>query len=247
MSELYLYGFLPSAALWPAELAGLAGAEVERVAVGPVAAAVSALPADALRPTRRFLIAHDAVVQRLAAAGAMLPAAFGTATERGALEALLSAQGAAFAARLARLEGQVEMGLKLLVGGDNVFETLLAQNPEIAAERARLLTEGASHSERLAMGQRVAGLLESERARLSAWLAEALAPAVTEVLREDPRGDAELASLALLVPSQGEPGFLAALEAAAAELPDAYRLEYRGPMPPYSFARLAPDGAPATP
>jgi hypothetical protein len=247
MSELYLYGFLPSAAPWPADLVGLAGAAVERVAVGPVAAAVSALPADALRPTRRFLAAHDLVVQRLAATGPLLPAAFGTASEHSALEALLREQGEALAARLARLEGQVEMGVKLRVDTDNAFEALLAQSPELAAERTRLLAEGASHGERLAIGQRLADLLESERARLSAWLAEALAPAVTEVLPQDPRGDAELASLALLVPSHGEPAFVAALEAAAAALPDVYRLEYRGPLPPYSFARLAPHDEPASP
>jgi Gas vesicle synthesis protein GvpL/GvpF len=78
VTSLYLYGIVSAEAPVPAGLAGVQGQPVETVSSGDLAAVVSAVDdADALG-LPPDLLAHSEVLDRLAAATAVLPVTFGT-------------------------------------------------------------------------------------------------------------------------------------------------------------------------
>ncbi|XXF79597.1 GvpL/GvpF family gas vesicle protein [Myxococcaceae bacterium GXIMD 01537] len=88
--------------------------EVGTVQHGGLAAVVSAGPSGVPDPTRDNLLAHERVNETVMREHTVLPLAFGTVfPSREDVEALLLAGQAAFRAALARVEGRVEMGLKV--------------------------------------------------------------------------------------------------------------------------------------
>jgi hypothetical protein len=135
--SLYLYGVLRATEEQSFGAIGLGTppAVVETVRHGELAAVVSEGPAGVPDPTRDHLIAHQRVQEAVLREHTLLPAAFGlTFRDREQVVELLRSGHDAFAGVLARLEGHVELGLKVLWDQDVISR-------EVAEHDARALVE----------------------------------------------------------------------------------------------------------
>jgi hypothetical protein len=137
---LYLYGVLRAKgelSFGPIGL-GVPPATVGTVRHGELLAVVSAGPLGVPDPTRDNVLAHHRVQEEVMREHTLLPTAFGlTFRGREEVEALLRSAEDAFTGVLEKLEGHVELGLKVLWDRD-----LMA--PEMAANDARSILEALS-------------------------------------------------------------------------------------------------------
>jgi hypothetical protein len=111
---IYVYAIADRDAAAPAG-PGLGGTLVERFKEGRLAAFVSHDPPGGTQPTEAALWQHEAVVEELMDAGAVLPMRFGSVVlGEGDLRELLASRAADFHRALARVRGRVELGVRAL-------------------------------------------------------------------------------------------------------------------------------------
>ena len=238
-AALYLYGITIAGATPP--VGGVAGAAVEAIAEGVLAAIVSRLGGARLRPQRAHLAAHHRVLRDLARTGPVLPVVFGTLVPREEeLRSVLRRNHAALADRLARLDDKVEMGLKVYWDVSNVFEYFVATHQELEAMRDRLFRLGRTPplEEKVALGEMFAGLLQQARQRHARRVQEALAPCSVELRSLDAGDERMILKCACLVESGRQAEWEEGVRRAAGLFDDHYRFEYNGPWPPYNFAEV---------
>ena len=240
----YLYAFthdLPEGPL--ADLEGLPGARVVVVADGRVAAVVSPCPLGKVRPERQRVAGHHHVLKHLqdTLGKAILPASFGmVADSEEDLRALLRHHTAAIAEGLVRVQGKVEMTVKLRWAPDNVAQAVLGRDPELRQLRDQLYSNGQTptRDQSLDLGRRFHHALERQRDHYAAYLRAALSPLLSELVEEDLRDERDLVHWACLIENQRRAGFEAALDRLAEELEDDLVLELTGPWPPHHFVDL---------
>ena len=230
MSKLYLYGVTR-----PREVGKrLAEQGISLVEADGRAAIVSdldeGLPVEA---TRRNLLAHADVVEQLHEEAVVLPARFDHVLEsrEEALELLAMPE---IEALLVRHEGTCELTLK-----GKYEESVLA---EIGAELQPLrLAYRAQPSvdTGIALGEAVGQELAERRARDESLVLDRLGPLVLDVVVTAPAGELAAFDLALLVERDRVDPVSEALEELAARLSPPLHFKLVGPLPPYSFVRLA--------
>ena len=237
---LYLYGITTAGAA-VGLVSGVAGAAVEMIAEGGLAAVVSRLGGARLRPQRAHLAAHHRVLRDLAEAAPVLPVVFGRLVNReDDLRDVLRQNHDALAGRLARLDHKVEMGLKVYWDLSNVFEYFVATHQELEAMRDRLFRLGRTPSveEKVALGELFATLLRQARQRHAHRIQEVLAPWCVELRSLDAGDERMILKCACLVESGRQAQWEEGVRQAAGLFDDHYRFEYNGPWPPYNFAEV---------
>ena len=219
---------------------GIEGGEVYCVGVGDVAAAVSRVNRARLRPERKHLLSHHAVLQRLMERGTVLPAAFGlVARSDEAVRDGLREHRERLRQQLAHVDGKVEMGLKLHWNAPEIFEYFVATHPELGAVRASLLgRRDVGRDEMISVGKLFEMLRDADREAHAATVTAALNKCGVEVKAAAPHGDREVMSLSCLVPREGLPAFHQAVEALAAVFDDNFTFELTGPRAPHNFVSL---------
>jgi len=266
---LYVYGIIPAPAAprlgagsAPGELVGIGGASVGLVTGGPVAAVVSAVPAEEfdeepLNSRLRDLdwlspraAAHQAVNARLMELDdALLPLSFGSVyRDEASLRRTLESRADDFARRLEAVRGRAEWVVTLtrdqtraLASLEHASEVLRRLNDEIAASppgRQYLLT------------RRLGDVRRQELANLDAEAIQSavlgLAGAVERIYREplaEGTVGGPVARASLLVPRAGEAAFLAEVgRLDRVWSARGYSLAATGPWPPYRFGGLPLDG-----
>jgi hypothetical protein len=240
----YVYGF--TRATHPLPLDGLAGVGAQapplrRLDEGELSAVVSEARGE-LRPKRRDLERHQAVLGALCPAGVVLPMRFGTvAPGDTAVRQELRAGASRYAALLSRLEGHVELNVKGFHHEEALLADLLRQRPELR-ERLRALrpSGGGSPQDKIELGARVAAAVEERRIRDAEQAVARLRPHASD-LRLGPPVEGCFLNASFLVAVTARPGFEASLTGLREELAGSAQVELFGPLPPYSFVGL--DGA----
>src|ERR1700754_2246563 len=167
MTATYVYGLVGADAQLPENLTGLGpSGKVSTIVHRDVAAIVSDVPADRPLGTRDDLLAHEAVVDAVAASTAVLPMRFpAVIEEEGVVEELLTPHHDHFVAALAELSGRVQYTLKGRYEQDVVLREVLEENPEVRElqDEVRDLPEDATYHQRLRLGELVVEALEERR------------------------------------------------------------------------------------
>jgi hypothetical protein len=141
-SFLYLYGVLRAKEEQRFGAIGLGTppAEVVTVRHDGLAAVVSEGPAGVPDPTRDHLLAHHRVQEAVLREHTLLPAAFGlTFRDREEVVELLRSAHDAFAGVLAKLEGHIELGLKVLWDQDLIAREAAGHDAQSLLESLRPL------------------------------------------------------------------------------------------------------------
>lgn len=243
----YLYAVLASGeAAGETGLIGIEGGEVYRVTAGDISAVVSRVGRARLRPERKHLLAHQAVLRRLMEHTTVLPAAFGlVARSDEAVRGRLLESQEVFREQLGHVAGKVEMGLKVRWSTPNLFDYFVATHAELGAARDRMKgRHDMGREELIAVGKLFEHLREADRQAHSERVAAVLRERGVELKWNTPREETEVMNLACLLPREGLDAFEKLVEAAAEGFDEHFTFEFNGPWAPHSFTELK---LPATP
>lgn len=237
----YLYAIVDGRAVVGGDLTGIDGGQVYPIASGHLVAVVSDVPNQKLRPERRHLAAHQGVLKELVEAGGILPMAFGIiADSTEAVEAILAKNRDNLNAQLERVEGKVEMGLRVRWDVPNIFAYFVDAHPQLEAVRNRLFSSNRelTRDEKIELGQLFERLLSADRQAHAQKVEELLAPRCFEFRRNPPRNECEVMNLACLIGCGARAAFEEGVFAAAALFDDHFAFDYNGPWAPHNFVDI---------
>jgi hypothetical protein len=222
--------------------AGIDGAPVYTITNGRLAAVVSDVPYDKIRPERRHLAAQQAVFQGLLSEpGAMLPMAFGMIADGPkAIKKILTRNQAVFQQQLKQVAGRVEMGLRVSWDVPNIFEYFVNTHPELRAARDRFLGSYGipSQEDKIELGRLFDRLLTEDRELYTQKVEDMLAQSCQEIKRNKCRHEGEVMNLACLVGREDQERFEAGVFAAAQLFDNNYTFDYNGPWAPHNFVEV---------
>ncbi len=239
----YLYAVVSAASARDYGPWGINGGLVYALAHGPVAAVVSDVAPQRVRPERANLAAHQLVLKRLQEAGALLPISFGVIAESDrAIRNILARHQVVLVKQLHRLAGKVEMGLRVVWDVPNIFEYFVSSHPELRALRDEFFgaNREPTQENKIEIGRMFERLLNDDREACADQVEEILAPSYFESKRNRCRQEREVLNLACLV--GGDPEAQARFEAgvfeAASRFDHNFVFDYSGPWPAASFVNL---------
>jgi hypothetical protein len=240
----YLYAIVAGDAPRSYAALGIDGNDVYTIAEGRVAAVVSGLASSKIRPQRANLAAHQAVLKSLMADTTPLPMAFGTiAASPDAIRGILFRNQRAFEAQLKRVNGKLEMGLRVAWDVPNIFEYFVNTHAELRLARDRLV--GARHEftqeEKIELGRMFDRLLHDDRGDHTRKVQHALAPVCVEFKANPCRNEHEVMNVACLVRRAAQEEFSAGVFAAAKLFDNNFAFDYSGPWAPHNFVELELD------
>ncbi|MCE9670117.1 GvpL/GvpF family gas vesicle protein [Myxococcus stipitatus] len=238
----YLYAVVPMEVVDSLDLdtPGIQGADVYPVTSGKLAAIVSDIEQQTLRPERKLLSTHSAVLGRVMDQAPMLPVAFGiiAGSER-EVRNLLAEHENDFLTQLDAVSGNVELGLRIRLIDPNAFEYYVNAFPELRAMRDDLYREGEpSREEKIELGKQFVDLLNGFREETADKVLDGIESIASQTVVNEPRNESEVVNLAALVPRKKVDAFNATVEKLGATLPDDFQVDVTGPWPPYSFINL---------
>ncbi|MFZ0051178.1 MAG: GvpL/GvpF family gas vesicle protein [Desulfobaccales bacterium] len=239
----YLYAVVSAAAARDYGPWGINGGLVYPLAHGPVAALVSDVPPQRIRPERANLAAHQLVLKRLQEAGAMLPISFGViANSDRDIRKILARHQVVLVKQLHRLAGKVEMGLRVDWEVPNIFEYFVSSHPELRVLRDEFFgpNREATQENKIEIGRLFERLLHEDREACAEQVEEIIAPCCFESKRNRCRQEREVLNLACLVGREPEAQarFEAGVFEAASRFDHNFAFDYSGPWPAASFVNL---------
>lgn len=238
---IYVYGIVDRPITLPSEVPVVGDDEVklELVSHGGLTALVSELNITRPLGTREDLLAHERVVDSVAAATTILPMRFGgvVADVDAVREELLAENVEHFAAVLAELDGLVQFSVRGRYEDSAHLREIVSESEEIRELREALqgLPEDSGYAERVRLGELVTSAVEAKRESDARALGEALKPHVVATSVREVGGQDDALSVALLVDRDHRAEFERALEQLGTEWDGRIRLRLTGPLAPYDF------------
>lgn len=219
---------------------GIDGAVVRYLCDGDVAAVVSHIARSRVRPERRNLAAHNAVLKRAMEESTVLPVKFGVvATDEASLRGTLDANRADLVTQLARVSGKVEMGLRVTWDVPNLFEYFVNSHTELRVARDALADpRTARRDEMIELGRLFERVLNEERDRHFERVSEVLERNGIELVRNPARAEREVVNLACLLLRESQEDFERILTDAASGFDSSYTFDFNGPWAPHHFVSL---------
>lgn len=238
--SVYIYALVQNHGPETLGAIGIDGAEVRRIAVGELAAFISRIARPRIRPERRNLAAHNAVLKQAMESGTVLPVAFGIiAQNEDAVRVALLTNQPDLQAQFAKVANKVEMGLRVLWDVPNVFEYFVGVHPELRAARDALSDpRQPRRDEMIELGQLFDRILNFERERHFERISELFEKLGFETLRNATRSEREVLNLACLISRAAQTDFENAVTAAAADFDNNYTFDFNGPWAPHHFVAL---------
>lgn len=239
-SATYVYGLVPADTQLPDELHGLGPTgEVAAVTHGELAALVGDVPTDQPLGTRDDLLAHEQVVDTVAADTTVLPMRFGAvlASRDAVVEELLAPHHDQFVAIMSELADRVQYTLRARYDEQAVLREVLAERPEVRELRERVQgkPEDATYYDRIRLGELVVAAIEERRGSDAAVLHERLEQLAVAMATHEPGTPEEVVHTAFLVERAQHEQFEAAVEELDSELRGRIELRLLGPLAPYDF------------
>lgn len=238
----YLYAIVPASEARTYGFDGIGGAPVYLIPNGRLAAVVSDVPNEKIRPERRHLAAQQAVLKGLIAEDdAMLPMAFGIIADGPkAIQKILSRNQGAFLKQLQRVTGMVEMGLRVSWDVPNIFEYFVNTHADLQAARDRFLGpyRNPSQEDKIELGRLFDRLLNEDREAYTGQVEDILGGYCREIKRNQCRHEGEVMNLACLIPRHAQDRFEEGVFEAAKLFDNNFTFDYNGPWAPHNFVEL---------
>ncbi|MET7323731.1 GvpL/GvpF family gas vesicle protein [Streptomyces sp. NPDC005549] len=236
---LYVYGIAPAGTRTPRS-PGVDGAPVRLLSRSGLCAAVSDAP-PRLRPRRRDLLAHQAVLDELAAQGPVLPMRFAVLSPRpDTLLSQLRSDAAHLTAQLDGVRGCVEFNVKGTVVPGH-FADLVRRDDKLRSLALRTRRRP-DYEANVRLGEAIALGVRREARRAAREVVDRLAPLAVRTV-QGTTDDEQVLSASFLLRSADEARFREAVAARARACGDRLALSVTGPLPCYSFV----DPRPTTP
>jgi Gas vesicle synthesis protein GvpL/GvpF len=237
----YVYGIVGADASAPAAR-GIAGAPLELLADGGLAALASTAPGEFLEAGREELLTHSRVLEAALEKATVLPMRFGVVmTDADTVrEQLLGPHREELTAQLREFEGKVEISLKGLYDEGAILREVVAEDREVARLREAIRDKpaDATYYERIQLGELVAAALTAKQEADASAIVEALVPHAVAVEVGEPVHERMALNASFLVERSSLPEFDRAVDALGRAQAGRVRLKYTGPLPPHSFVEL---------
>ncbi|MER6349156.1 GvpL/GvpF family gas vesicle protein [Streptomyces sp. NPDC001595] len=239
LDTLYVYGITPADVRCPRR-PGVAGATVRLLTESGLSAAVSD-PPDRLRPRRRDLAAHQAVLAELAAQGPVLPMRFAVVSpDPDALRTQLRDGQYDLMRQLDGVRGCVEMNVKgTVVPG--YFAELVRRDEHLRALATRTRRRP-DYQANVRLGEALARGVRAEARRAAQRVLARLTPLAVRTAAGQVDDDHVL-SMSFLLRAADERRFREAVGDQARSYGDRLALSLTGPLPCYSFVDPQPSPA----
>jgi hypothetical protein len=242
----YLYGLIRTA---EDQAYGDIGLEFEgkpsrvyTIRVSSAAAVVSEHAAvEKVTPLRKNLDRYRAVIQELMKTTTIVPVRFGhIAKSKEEISHTLRLNRDGIRRQLDRVDGHVEMGLKVKWDVDNIFEHFISVDAELAALRDQLFGRSSAPSlaEKIELGRLFVERRTAECDRETARVIEMFHSFYTEVKVNPPKNEALVMDLAFLVKREAIKSFEERIYQVAGTFPSHYIFDYTGPWAPFNFVDL---------
>jgi hypothetical protein len=235
----YVYGLIKADTPVPDGLTGLGpSGQVSTIAHGRLAAIVSDVPIDRPLGVRGDLVAHETVLDTVAAQAAVVPMRFPAVVEEHAVvDELLGPNEDHFLALLDDLEGRAQFTLTGRYEQDAVLREVLQGDEEIRAlrEKVRELPEDASYYDRVRLGELIVRALEERRETEGAAIVDRLEPFAVATVTNQLAAPEDVVNVAFLVDRERQEEFENAVEDVGKDLAGRVRLRLLGPVAPYDF------------
>ncbi len=247
VSGTYVYCVMPTA-LAPTESTAL-GPSID--ASAPLRTVredgLTALVSDALRPeydpSRANIGAHERIVRAAYERGDVLPMRFGTvAPDDGSVETFLRQKHDDLAKVLEQLHDRAELALKVSwVDGDAILKEILMEDEGIRQQRAEIMArpEAEAHDQRVELGRRVTEALEQRRQAEADRILERLRSKAIDVDVHNLLSETMVLNAAFLIDRDAMTPFDEEVSALGSEESGRLTVKYVGPLPPYSFVKIA--------
>jgi hypothetical protein len=235
---LYVYGVVSAdAGLRDPSPSGDRAPEVELVEADDVAAIVSPAGGEDEASVRESVMAHARVLETAIRDATVVPMRFGMVfpDEDTVVKELLEARHDELVQWLERLDGRVQMTLKVYFHEDAVLREIMEGNEEVARLHEQTRGNQASQDDRVRLGQLLFEATEQRRQRDGAQLLEAIEPLVVASQVEPPEEDFMVLKAPLLVERDRQGELEQRLEELAQERSELMRFRLLGPMPAYHF------------
>lgn len=235
----YLYAVIPAAENRGFGDIGIDGESVYLIADSQVAAVVSNFSNGKIRPERRHIAAHQAVLKCLLQEETPLPISFGVIADGPKeINRILSLNRKSFAEQLLRVHGKVEMGLRVVWDVPNIFEYFVNTHAEIRVARDQFLgrSRTPSQEDKIEVGRLFDRVLQEDREEHMLRVEEILSPACSEIKRNVPRTERDVMNLACLVERAAvDKNFETAIFEAARRFDNNFIFDFNGPWAPHNF------------
>lgn len=243
MAEMskYIYGIVDQSAESSYGSIGINEGNVSVISIGPLGAICSDVSDARIRPERKNLAAHNAVIKRIIEDATVLPMSFGTIADSvDEVQGILKKNKVQFAGQLKRLNGKVEMGLRISLIVPNIFEYMVNSEPELSDLRDRIYAghRVPTHNDQIELGRTFNRLLEEARENYLSSVMEVLTPLVVEIKSNPPRNESEVANLAALINRNQMQRFEDGIQEAALLFDNNFSFDYNGPWACFNFVDL---------
>jgi hypothetical protein len=237
----YLYAVVPGCEERIFGSLGINGGNVYTIADNGIAAVVSDVPNQKLRPERRNFAAHQTVLKTLLEQGDLLPMSFGMISNgQKAVRAILARNNKAVKKQLKRVAGKVEMGLRVSWDVPNIFEYMVNTHVDLGKARDELLggNREPSQEDKIEIGRMFEEILNLDRERHISQVESDLLPKCSEIKRNKCRNENEVMNLSCLVDRSQLSDFESGVFSAAAHFDDNFIFDFNGPWAPHNFVDL---------
>lgn len=220
---------------------GIGDQPIRTVSVGKVAAIYSDIPNQKIRPERRHLAAHQNVLKYLFNETTILPMAFGViADSPKAVQDILVRYQHSFSEQLRRVDGKVEMSVRVSWDVPNIFEYFIEHYEDLRDMRDAILAEKGhiGRGELIELGRHFDRILNEAREEYTERVETSLMRYCYEIKHNQPKKETEIMNLACLVGKEKVQDFENAILEISRQFNDDYAFHYSGQWPPHHFVNL---------
>ena len=238
---LYLYAIVEGDSSLRNGLVGIAGAGVYMISNGGVSAVVSDVANQKIRPERRHLAAHQSVLKQLMTESTPLPMSFGIIADGpAAIQRILSLNQEAFREQFERVQGKVEMGLRVTWDVPNIFDYFVDTHPALRGARDTYFGthREPTQEEKIALGRMFDSILNQDREDHTQDVVNVLSRHCVAIRQNKCRTEREVMNLACLVAREAEARFEAGILEAAGLFDNNFAFDYNGPWAPHNFVEI---------
>ena len=220
---------------------GIAWERIDAVSYRDVAAIISEYPSLEIKPLRQNLASHHHLIRSVMRWQTVVPVTFGHISEsKAAVLDLLKQNYAAIRAELGRLDGKIEMGIKVLWDVDNIFQHFVKNHRDLAQFRDHIFGRSSppSQAEKIELGRLFDRKVSAEREQHAKTVFDVMGGVAAESRQLPPVDEKMVLNAAFLIERQKEQAFEEAVHLAARQFDSNFTFDYNGPWAPYNFVEL---------
>ena len=220
---------------------GLEAAAVYAIDNGELRAIVSDTLSPRVRPERRNITAHQAVLHYLMEHGTVLPMRFGViARNADAIKKLLEANRKSIKEHIHRLSDRVEMGLRVSWDTSNIYEYFVSTHPVLREARDELYrtSDNIQRDQKVELGRLYESLRDADRKECAEKVKEVLSDYCEDIIENPAKKEKDVMNLACLVERKRMDEFAKGVFQASKLFDNVYLFDYTGPWAPHNFVSL---------